>query len=68
MAMKTVYIRQADNPEAAALLGFLKQYGFKTLKDVAIERVIWLEGSCNKKRLAPLFAMSSTRPGQKLVC
>lgn len=56
MAMKTVYIRQADNPEAAALLGFLKQHGFKTLKDVAIERVIWLEGSCNVKRLAPLFA------------
>lgn len=55
MTIKRVYVRQADDPEATALLNFLKREGHSELKDVAIERVFWLEGSYDIQRLVPLL-------------
>ncbi|MGE5599194.1 MAG: AIR synthase-related protein [Bacteroidota bacterium] len=55
MGILSIYVRRADDPEAAILLARLRRQGHDGLRDLAIERVYRLEGEAGDADLWPLF-------------
>ena len=55
MAIHSIYTLSQDDPEARNWLSFFDARGYTKLTNVKIERVVWLEGSFNLKRLMPLL-------------
>ncbi|MGE5530108.1 MAG: AIR synthase-related protein [Patescibacteria group bacterium] len=55
MSIQTIYIRRADDPEAAVLLARLRRRGYTALTGLSIERVYRLEGDFDLEALLPLL-------------
>jgi phosphoribosylformylglycinamidine synthase subunit PurSL len=55
MAIHSIYTLSQDDPEARNWLSFFERSGYTKLTNVKIERVVWLEGSFDLKRLMPLL-------------
>lgn len=56
MAIHAIYTVSRDDAEARNWLGFLRRHGYPSLRDLAIERVCWLEGDVDVQALLPLVA------------
>ncbi len=55
MAIRSIYTISQDDPEARNWLNFFESVRYSRLTNVNIERVVWLEGDFDLKRLMPLF-------------
>jgi len=56
MSIYAIYTVSQDDAEARNWLGFLRRHGYASLVDLAIERVLWLEGPVEVQALLPLLA------------
>ena len=55
MAIHTVYTISRDDPEARNWVAFFHRHGYRQLRGLTIERVYWLEGDIDVRRLEPLL-------------
>jgi len=55
MTIQAVYTLSKDDPEARNWLNFFHRHGYTLLEQLTIERVYWLEGEADVKKLLPLF-------------
>ena len=55
MAIHSIYTLSKDDPEGRNWLSFFHRRGYTRLTNLVIERVFWLEGSCNLEKLLPLL-------------
>jgi phosphoribosylformylglycinamidine synthase subunit PurSL len=55
MPIQRIYTRSRDDAEAQSWLAFLRRRGCHQLSNLAIERVVWIEGRFDGNRLMPLF-------------